>query len=359
MAKTTVKSQDKIDNRKNLMDLVGAIVKDGKVIFQETDNIFIVLDTETTGLDAQNDKVIQFSAVKYRVENGKLIEIDRFDTYINQPLYDENKVIPGKNGAKDITFKELTGITNKMLASAPSEAEAFEKISEFLGPDPIFICYNTPFDYSMMVQMYINNGAVLHVSPERKLDVLVMARDLVSKEDAPVLLDDDGNPVLDSKGAPKKTHKLSYIAGLYGLDKAEDDSSETIAFHSSINDVVVTGRLLNVFISEYATQIEEELKEPVVTKSRARVESINYWEGYRGFSRLYINAMLDGELVSYYYDVRKKEWGEKQEDLIVRTMFDELKKDALELAGCANETEFGRLTSNFTADATFLARYDE
>ena len=113
-----------------------------------------------------------------------------------------------------------------------------------------------------------------------------------------------------------------------------------------------------MFISEYATQMEEALKVPEVEKTRAKVESISYWAGYRGYSRLYVNANLEGERVSYYYDIRKKEWGEKDEGIIARTLFDELKQDALDLAGCADEAAFAKITAAITADATFLARYN-
>lgn len=353
------KSQSVIDNRKHLMELVGYVVEDNKLVLKTSNpNIFIVLDTETTGLSELKDRVVQFSAIKYKVENGKLIEIDRLDTYINQSEYDENKIIPGRNGDPDITFKDLTGITNEMLSSAPSEEEALEIISNFLGEDPIFICYNTPFDYKFLCQMYIRHGKELVVDPNKKLDVLVMAKDLVKREEAPVLLNAKGEPVLDKSGKEKKTWKLSYIAGLYGLDKAEDaeETDETIAFHSSINDVVVTGRLLNTFISEYKTEIEEELYKPPVEKHRAKVLSLGFYEGYRGFSRVYVNAMLNGEYIAYYYDIRKKIWGEKESGLIEQTMMPEMKADALELAGVTDEESFGKAVKEAVSDPTLVRK---
>lgn len=351
------KSQSVIDNKENLMKLSGAKIIDDHVEFTETDNVFLILDTETSGLDETKDKIVQFSGIKYKIDLGKMVEIDRLDIYINQPEYDENKIIPGKNGDPDITFKDLSGITNDMLKDAPVEAEAFKVISKFIGDNPIFIAFNTPFDYKFICQMYIRNGEVLHTSKDRTLDVLVMAKDLVSPEEAPVLLNANGDPVCDKNGKPKKTWKLSYIANLYGLDKDEEDTAKTIAFHSSINDVVVTGRLLNTFISEYKTQMEEELSKPPVEKHRAQVYSIRYWAGYRGFSRVYVNAHLNGDVVSYYYDVRKKIWGGKEEGLVEQTMMPELKADALELAGCEDETSFGKITEDIDADATFLSRY--
>ena len=358
MEKATVRSQAMLDNERNLVRLVGAKIEDDKITFENNDNIFIVLDTETTGLDKEKDKIVQFSGVKYRCVNGVLEEIGRMDQYINQPLYDENKIIPGKNGNPDKTFKDLTGITNEMLSKAPSEEEAFKLIRNFIGKDPIFICYNTPFDYSMLVQLYLNHGDSLVVDPDKKLDVLIMAKDLISKEEAPILTDEEGNVVNDKKGKPKRTYKLSFVAGLYGVDKAED-SDDTIAFHSSINDVVVTGRLLNVFIMEYLERLVEEKKKPEVTKYRAQVRSVSYFEGFRGYNKYYVNAVLDGDLVAYSYDLRKKIWSEKITGTIEKTDFDLLKKDAFELCGVSSEEEFAKMgkIERITADSKFLERY--
>lgn len=358
MAKKSVKSQDKIDNRRNLMRIVGAVVNGSKVEFSNPTEDLIIFDVETSGLDKETDKIVQFSAIKCKVEDGNLVEVARLDQYINQPIYDENKVIPGHNGDPDSTFYDLTGITKEMLADKPTEAEAFPIIRDFLGDNPNILAYNTPFDYGMLVQMYISNGEILHIDDDHRLDGLVMARDLVSKEDAPILLTVDGNQVLGSDGKPKRTHKLSYIAGLYGLDMSEDEDGKKLSFHSSINDVIATKRIVNVFIKEYIEQIEAELTEPKVTQNRAQIQSINYWAGYRGFSRIYINAILDGDAVSYYYDVRKKEWGEKTEGTIAATLMDDLKRDALELAGCADEAAFSKITTEIVADATFLSRYE-
>lgn len=358
MAKTIVKSQDKIDNRKNLMALIGAKVVDKKIVYEDPEEPIIVVDVESTGLDTKKDRIIQISAIKYKAQNGTLVEIERFDEYLKQSNYNANAIIAGKNGCRDKTFQELTGISQETIDNAEPEEDVMKRFAAFMGENPSFVAYNTPFDFSMIVATCIRLGIMFNVKPEKKLDALVMARDLVPLDEAPLLLDDDGNEILDSKGKPKHCHKLGPIANLYGVDKAEGDLSKTIAFHSSINDVVVTGRLLNVFIKEYVEQIEAELTEPEIEKTRARVESLSYWQGYRGVARVYVNATLNGEFVSYFYDVRKKVWGEKQEGILEQTLVDELKADVLELAECKVETELSKVKSKITASPAFLARYD-
>ena len=209
--------------------------------------------------------------------------------------------------------------------------------------------------------MYLRHSENLIVNTDKMLDVLVMAKDLVDRDTAPVLLNDAGEPVTNKNGVEKKTWKLSYIAELYGLDKAEE-ADETIRFHSSINDVVVTGRLLNVFINEYKEQIEDELNVPEKIRTRAKVLGIRYWAGYRGYSRFYIDAVLNNKNVSYFFDIRNKVWGEKENGILEETLLEEFKSDVLELAGVKTEDEFVKLTipdyDPIKADDVFLSRYN-
>ncbi len=95
--------------------------------------IEIVLDTETTGLDYTRERIIEFAAV--RLENGKIK--DEFQTLIN----------PHQHIRK--SSMAVHGITEEMVADAPSEEEALPKILEFIGDYPI-VAHNAIFDYSFL-----------------------------------------------------------------------------------------------------------------------------------------------------------------------------------------------------------------
>lgn len=100
--------------------------------------IEIVLDTETTGLDYTKEKMVEFAAV--RLENGKIK--DEFQTLIN----------PKQHIRK--SSMAIHGITQEMVADAPTEEEAMPKILEFIGDYPI-VAHNAIFDYT-----FINEASI-------------------------------------------------------------------------------------------------------------------------------------------------------------------------------------------------------
>jgi len=90
----------------------------------------VVLDFETTGLSPDlGDRAIEVGAVLIR-ENQV---IDRFQSLMN----------PGMRISSFI--EEYTGITNKMLASAPAVAEVMQKFAAFLA-DHHLVAHNANFD---------------------------------------------------------------------------------------------------------------------------------------------------------------------------------------------------------------------
>ena len=91
---------------------------------------YIILDVETTGLDAKEDAIIQLSAIKYDC-NGSAI--DCFNTYLN----------PRRNIPYQIT--QLTGITNKMVAKSPTASQIEQDFFSFAGTS-LIVGYNTRFD---------------------------------------------------------------------------------------------------------------------------------------------------------------------------------------------------------------------
>lgn len=96
---------------------------------------FIAFDTETTGMWAPANRLVELSAVKFNLKEG---ELDRFDTLINPQRDIPNEVI------------EIHGITNLMIADAPYAVDALKDFYQFCQPDDILIAHNAPFDISFV-----------------------------------------------------------------------------------------------------------------------------------------------------------------------------------------------------------------
>ena len=95
---------------------------------------FIVIDTETTGVNSKYDRMVSIAAIEYR--NG--IPYKDFYTLVN----------PGMSIPQSAT--KINGITNEMVRTAPSEHDVCTALLSFLG-DAVFgktllVAYNAPFD---------------------------------------------------------------------------------------------------------------------------------------------------------------------------------------------------------------------
>lgn len=96
---------------------------------------FVVLDFETTGLSPkQGDRVVQVALVKLDMA-GKRQEV--WSSIVN----------PGR----DVGPTEIHGITNQMVASAPTFAELADQIMSFIG-SRIIVAHNARFDLSFLVE---------------------------------------------------------------------------------------------------------------------------------------------------------------------------------------------------------------
>src|SRR5690625_104209 len=100
-----------------------------------TDATFVVVDTETTGVSADRDRLIEIAAVKVR--GGEIIE--RFTQ-----LIDPERAVPQR-------ITRITGITTAMVFGKPRAADVLPTFCEFLG-DGIFVAHNLSFDWRFVTQ---------------------------------------------------------------------------------------------------------------------------------------------------------------------------------------------------------------
>jgi DNA polymerase III subunit epsilon len=118
--------------------------------------LFAVTDIETTGSNAEGNKIIEIGIV---ISDGTNI-IDRFETLVN-PERTIDKYIQG-----------LTGITPAMLTTAPVWEDVAEKVYHLLH-DKIFVAHNVQFDYSF-IQYHLKKLGFKWQAP--KVDTIKLTR---------------------------------------------------------------------------------------------------------------------------------------------------------------------------------------
>ncbi len=160
------------------------------------DETYVVFDTETTGLSAALNSIIEIGAVK--LKNGEVVEI--FETFVD----------PKERLPKKIT--EITGITDEMLVGAPLIEDALPKFIDFIG-DSILVAHNARFDIGF-IQMGLQKLGMQSIS-NPVIDTVELARFLYPK---------------------MKNYKLNTLADAFGV-KLENH-------HRAYHDAEATGHLL-------------------------------------------------------------------------------------------------------------------
>lgn len=264
-------------NLKKNKELINAAAKSGA---------FIVIDTETTGLKKE-DQIVEFAAKKCIFRKSEFVAVDQYHTYIR----------PFVHMPEDAS--NINGLTDEFLRDKPEEKEVFHEIHSFLGENPAIGAYNSAFDIRMLSGLYSRCGSELHVGLD--VDICKIAKDVFCE-------------------IPMPNHKLMSIANAYGVDTG-------IEFHSAMDDVTVTIRVLNAII--------KDIRANGVNDSRTKITvfKLNFREGFRGDKRLYLVTSSG----SIYYSFLKDKWlpYDKRVDLSAIDMEDVVEQ-AFKLAGCVS-----------------------
>lgn len=120
---------------------------------------YCVVDTETTGLSKDSDKLVEVAIIKYK--NDEII-----DEYVS--LVNPEKSISAQASA-------INGIKNADVANAPKYAEIAPRIAEMLA-DTVVIGHNVTFDLAFISSMLEEQGQNLSI---RCIDTLALARDVI------------------------------------------------------------------------------------------------------------------------------------------------------------------------------------
>lgn len=112
--------------------------KKGDELFDESITIeetrFVVLDTETTGFDYENDRILCIGALV--LQNNVISIQETLEIYLQQDHYDKSTA-------------QIHGILRDFVLQRPSELEALQQFLTFLG-DSIIVAHHTIFDITMI-----------------------------------------------------------------------------------------------------------------------------------------------------------------------------------------------------------------
>lgn len=259
-------------------------------------------DTETSGLSDKNDRIIEIAVIKCVLgEDNFPKELDRLHLYIRPPF------------ALDPLITELTGITDEQLEECQYEEDCFNEIEAFFAADtPLVVAgHNVNFDTRFLKALYSRNGRPFP-SDYIEIDTCQMARDVFTKSEV-------------------ENYKLGTLVRYCGFD-------DGISFHSAIEDIRATVKLFYVLLLEYLNREYEETQNQS-TKLQPLIRAINYWEGYRGYSRIYVETAFG----SVYFDVRRKSWASKDANIDALDM-DYIEQACWRATGSLSADEFSRYT---------------
>jgi len=130
---------DSIDLQKELILSNGmALYFDDNNVYLKTlntkikDQVFCIVDIETTAGNATHGQIIELAAIK--IKNNKIIET--YESLVTASY------IPSK-------VQEITGITLDMLKDAPNLKDVLEEFKLFIEDD-VFVAHNISFDYKFI-----------------------------------------------------------------------------------------------------------------------------------------------------------------------------------------------------------------
>lgn len=166
-------------------------------------NSFVVFDLETTGLNYEDNKIIEIGAVK--VVNGKIIE--QFSTFVNPQTAIPNEATM------------INNITDDMVKDAPTVEQVLPDFYKFCEGS-ILVAYNIDFDYG-----FINYNAkkLNYFFNNKRDDAMIRARAFL-------------------KGL--KNYKLKTVCEYLDIS--------LVGAHRAVNDTVATAKAFVKMLEKYA-----------------------------------------------------------------------------------------------------------
>jgi len=131
---------------------------------------YVVIDTETTGINAKKDSILSIAAIK--IKKFKIVNI--YNTFV-----DNEKKIP-------IESKRIHNIEEHHLKNKPKIYEILPDLIKFIGPDAIIVGHHVKFDFEIINREIFKYFATKLYNPT--IDTGDIYR-FITKTDLPISLD--------------------------------------------------------------------------------------------------------------------------------------------------------------------------
>ena len=172
--------------------------------------VFAVIDTETTGFNKRYDRIIEIAAVR---ADSHFNPVDSWHTLLNPD-------------GKAIKNSHIHGITNDMVATAPTFSEVYGDFTSYIDGMQLF-AHNAPFDSKMIVAEVdrmtgVDEGDEDEFFPF--IDTIDLAKQMLDRGpyNLPALLDRLGLDNPDAHAAvADATATVNMLHALFGFKRGE------------------------------------------------------------------------------------------------------------------------------------------
>lgn len=181
---------------------------------------FVVLDTETTGFDYNEDRILCIGAIV--LENNRISIQDSLELFIEQEHYNK-------------ATAQIHGILKDFVLDRPKELEALQQFLAFLG-DSIIIAHHTKFDVTMINKALERNG--LPKLKNRTLDTAMLYKKTL---------------IVSNIFEHKESYSLDELADKFDISKKDR--------HTAMGDAYITAIAFLKILKKLKEKKEITLKE--------------------------------------------------------------------------------------------------
>ncbi|MCK4573188.1 MAG: 3'-5' exoribonuclease [candidate division Zixibacteria bacterium] len=243
----------------------------------------VAFDTETTGLWAVSNSIVEIAAVKFQ-PGAPQIEV--FQSLVNPQRLIPDEVI------------EIHGITQEMVKDAPTAGSVLEEFLQFVGDDSILVAHNAPFDISFIgeelrrAKLDLPDNLILDTVdiyhrlfpglPSYSLLNLVSQFGLATSQDHRALADAELVRRLFEMAAPKMTEigsrdEIESHLAVYRMTDFETQAAELPKEHSVLNDAIRHGWRVEIEYRHPTRGLDTRTIRPERSYQLGPVHYINAW----------------------------------------------------------------------------------